>query len=146
MPIQKLQLVKNNRAMPERSVWLVEDDQETREMLHYILVNEGYIVKSMKDGREAVSRYPYPDLVVADLVMPYVDGVETIRTLRERSYKGSAVLITAADETRYAKSLSDSGLTHEEFEKVYCDAVVRIPFELSEILDTLDEAIRRRSA
>lgn len=72
--------------MPRR-ILLVDDDQQVREMFTTLLAENGYAVSEAKDGRIAIRemlREP-ADLVITDMLMPKMDGVETIMALR-RSY------------------------------------------------------------
>ncbi len=86
----------------EKKILLVDDDKDILEMLTYNLEKEGYIVKSCSDGIKAVefSRVFLPDLILLDIMMPYQDGVETCRQLREISELNSThiIMLTARSE------------------------------------------------
>jgi putative two-component system response regulator len=64
----------------------VEDDGFAREAMASILRTEGYAVASAANGRDALRRLggaPLPDLIILDLVMPVMDGLELCRRLGE---------------------------------------------------------------
>src|SRR5581483_3589315 len=76
-------------AMAERStrILLVDDEQSIQTLLSYPLRRDGYEVVQAVDGREALARFeerPF-DLVVLDVMLPKLDGLEVCRRLRSRS-------------------------------------------------------------
>lgn len=65
---------------------LVEDDALTSSLLDYLFTRQGYHVQVSHDGREAAERIQgdlAPDLVVMDLMLPYVDGFELLQMMRQ---------------------------------------------------------------
>ncbi len=68
-----------------KRILVVDDEADILELLKYNLKKEGYDVKAVSDGAEAVelARGFLPDLVLLDIMMPNQDGVETCRQLRE---------------------------------------------------------------
>jgi CheY-like chemotaxis protein len=65
-------------------VLIVDDDRQIREMLRATLEREGYEVEEAADGRAAIVLYAQSpaDVVLADLIMPEMEGIETILRLR----------------------------------------------------------------
>ena len=79
------------------TVLIAEDSQDTRTMLKRAFELKGYSVIEAADGNEAlevISNYR-PNLIVIDLNMPVVDGLETIKTIRELEKPGEHVPIVA---------------------------------------------------
>jgi DNA-binding response OmpR family regulator len=68
-------------------ILLVDDEQSIQTLLSYPLRKDGYHVTSAQDGREALQRFEEArfDLVILDLMLPKLDGVEVCRELRSRS-------------------------------------------------------------
>ncbi|MET0730866.1 MAG: response regulator, partial [Solirubrobacterales bacterium] len=68
-------------------ILLVDDEQAVQTLLAYPLRKDGYEVVSAQDGREALDRFAEQrfDLVVLDIMLPKVDGIEVCRRLRTRS-------------------------------------------------------------
>ncbi len=66
-------------------ILVVDDDQDIVELLKYNLEKEGYDVRTAPDGYRAidVARTYHPELVLLDIMMPQIDGIETGRQLRE---------------------------------------------------------------
>jgi two-component system, OmpR family, alkaline phosphatase synthesis response regulator PhoP len=73
------------KASPQaHRVMVVDDDPDILELLEYNLQKEGYDVRTAPDGRKAleIGRVFLPELVVLDIMMPHVDGIEAGRQLR----------------------------------------------------------------
>ena len=71
---------------PSQRILIAEDDLEIRTALQRILSYEGYTVETAEDGAtalEALLRYE-PDLVILDVMMPFVDGLVVCRRMRAR--------------------------------------------------------------
>lgn len=68
-----------------RRILIVEDDGDTRLVLRRMLEREGYCAAEAADGRQAVAaaRAQCPDLILMDLNLPGMDGVEATRLIRE---------------------------------------------------------------
>jgi DNA-binding NtrC family response regulator len=88
--------------MTTKKIVLVDDDDTVRKTFA-LLLGKKYRVWSLKDPRQALSKLKevQADLVIADYRLPYLNGVELIRKLRENGFEGEAMLITAhPDEVR----------------------------------------------
>jgi two-component system response regulator MprA len=116
-------------------VLVVEDDQEIADVLRRTLRGEGHEVRSAADGAEAlqVAAEFAPDLVVLDLGLPKLDGVEVCRRLRAES-DVPILILTARTETGDRVEGLDSGAD---------DYLVK-PFERQELLARLRALLRRR--
>src|SRR4051794_16707789 len=80
-------------------ILLVDDEQPIQTLLSFPLQRDGYEVIAASDGQEALSRFseqPF-DLVVLDLMLPKVDGLEVCRRLRARSAV-PIIMLTAKSE------------------------------------------------
>lgn len=115
------------------TVLLAEDSQDTRIMLKRAFELKGYRVFEAADGQEALEmaqRYQ-PSLIVIDLNMPVLDGLETIKNLRELEGPGEQtpiIAITAYDVPGMEDAAFETG----------CDRYLRKPLDLNE----LDSALR----
>ncbi|MES2396036.1 MAG: response regulator transcription factor [Bacteroidota bacterium] len=69
----------------EQKILLVDDEQDILEFLSYNLKKEGYSVFTANNGKEAITiaKKVTPDLIILDVMMPDMDGIETCRGLRE---------------------------------------------------------------
>src|SRR5881409_3340992 len=86
--------------MPEPpTILLVDDEDAVQKLLTYPLEREGYRVVSARDGQEALDRFASenPDLVVLDITLPRLDGLEVCKQLRARSMV-PIIMLTARDD------------------------------------------------
>jgi len=116
-------------------VLVVEDDQEIAQVLQRSLRLEGYEVKLAQDGQAAldVAGAFNPDLVILDLGLPKVDGLEVARRLRAHD-DVPILMLTARDALESRVVGLDSGAD---------DYLVK-PFERQELLARLRALLRRR--
>lgn len=83
----------------KRSVLIVEDEEDIRELLSYTLIREGYQVAAVASGEEALAvvETKVPELVLLDLMLPGVDGLTVCRKLRANPQTaGVAIIILTA--------------------------------------------------
>ena len=116
-------------------VLVVEDDEEIAEVLGRSLRKEGYEVRLSADGEEALDAAAVfsPDLVLLDLGLPGLDGVEVCRRLRAEG-DVPILMLTARGETEDRVDGLDSGAD---------DYLVK-PFERQELLARIRALLRRR--
>ena len=84
--------------MEPARILVVDDDQSSRELLARILTAAGHHVTTLSDGREAVAALDAadpPDLVVSDIRMAEMDGLQVIDAFRERAPDTPVILVTA---------------------------------------------------
>jgi DNA-binding response OmpR family regulator len=69
---------------PAKKILIVDDDIDLRTILHDSLTHEGFTVLTAKDGREGleVALSQRPDLILLDIMMPEVSGLEMLKALR----------------------------------------------------------------
>jgi two-component system alkaline phosphatase synthesis response regulator PhoP len=88
--------------MSKQKILLVDDEKDILELLSYNLEKEGYAVNTAKNGREAVemAKAYRPDLILMDVMMPDMDGMEACRLIREESSLSHIVIafLTARSE------------------------------------------------
>jgi DNA-binding response OmpR family regulator len=86
--------------MPEPpTILLVDDEDAVQKLLTYPLERDGFRVVSARDGEEALERFgeENPDLVVLDIMLPHLDGLEVCKRLRARSTV-PIIMLTARDD------------------------------------------------
>jgi len=103
-------------------VLIVDDSGFARRMLRQILESAGHSVDEVKGGMEALERYSLkkPDLVLLDIIMEEMNGLEVLTRLRELDSKARVVLATAdtQDATRLeAESAGAMGMLAKPFQK-----------------------------
>jgi DNA-binding NtrC family response regulator len=89
-------MAEPTKATPER-VLIVEDDQAARVGLEQLVTSWGFVAESASDGEEALEKVTSfrPAIVISDLVMPRMDGLELLRTLQQQGADVTTLLLTA---------------------------------------------------
>ncbi|RPH56175.1 MAG: DNA-binding response regulator [Chloroflexi bacterium] len=82
------------------TILVVEDEPSLQETLAYNLQKQGYIVEATGDGRAALekARALQPDLLVLDIMLPGLDGIEICKTLRREGFHSPIIILTARDD------------------------------------------------
>jgi two-component system phosphate regulon response regulator PhoB len=86
-------------SQPRKTVLVVEDEESIVELLRYNLVKEGYAVTAAVSGEEGMTlaRQRHPDLILLDLMLPGMDGLEVCRRLKkEKGTEGIPVIMLTA--------------------------------------------------
>ena len=114
---------------------VVDDDPELRAALTRALRLDGYDVTAVSNGLKALEAMPEvaPDVVVLDLMMPYVGGLEVCRRLRAKGDRTPILVLTARDEVGDRVAGLDAGAD---------DYLVK-PFALDELRARLRALLRR---
>lgn len=118
----------------EKTILIVEDDANIRELLQLYLAQEGYRIETAQDGADglrAVKR-AHPDLVLLDLMMPVMDGTQMIRELRTFS-NTPVIVLTAKGEVFDKVTLLELG----------ADDYITKPFEMREVIARVRAVLRR---
>ncbi|MCZ0204171.1 response regulator transcription factor [Streptomyces achromogenes] len=122
--------------MPQ-TVLLAEDDRAIRHALERALTLEGYAVTAVADGVEALAQAHTnpPDVLVLDVMMPGIDGLQVCRVLRAEGDRTPILMLTALVETADRIAGLDAGAD---------DYVVK-PFDVEEVFARLRALLRRTS-
>jgi two-component system response regulator MprA len=129
----------NSPAPPKQRVLVVDDDKAVRESLRRSLEFNGYDVSVASDGAEALAGLSAagpmsaPDVVVMDVMMPRLDGIETTRALRAAGNDVPILVLTARDAVGDRVEGLDAG----------ADDYLTKPFALQELLARLRALLRR---
>lgn len=80
-------------------ILIAEDDNELRQLFSKVLTKNGYLVKGVANGREALNLLDreYVDLIITDVMMPVMDGYQMVRSLRESGDQTPVLMVTARD-------------------------------------------------
>ncbi len=115
-------------------ILLVDDEESIQTLLSYPLRKEGYEVVSARDGREGLDRFAEGrfDLVVLDVMMPHLDGIEVCRRLRARSQVPIIMLTARDDEVDKVLGL-----------EIGADDYITKPFSVREFRSRVKAALRR---
>jgi DNA-binding response OmpR family regulator len=121
------------RGKPAR-ILLVDDEQPVQKLLSFPLEKEGYEVVPALDGQEALQRFESErfDLVVLDIMLPKVDGLEVCRRLRAKSSVPIIMLTAKAEEIDKVLGL-----------ELGADDYITKPFSMREFRSRVRAALRR---
>ncbi|MBR6708398.1 MAG: response regulator transcription factor [Clostridia bacterium] len=81
-------------------ILIAEDDRELRHLFTHVLLKQGYTVRGVSDGQEALDAFEndYYDLLISDIMMPRMDGNALVRALRKAGNNTPVMMITAKDD------------------------------------------------
>jgi len=118
-------------------VLVVDDEPQITRVLKTVLSSQGYQVRTAAEGESALSNFKEwsPELVITDLYMPHMDGIELCRRIREVSAVPIIVLSVKGEERSKVEAL-DSG----------ADDYVTKPFGIDELMARVRAALRRGGA
>ncbi len=108
-------------------VLIVDDDPDCVDALRFLLEDQGYRVQVAQNGREALDHFASggrPDVIILDLLMPVMDGLEFLRRRREDPVlAGTPVIVLTATDGRIASR---------------DDVVLRKPVDFGQLVDTIE--------
>src|SRR6266496_2581663 len=121
----------------KRNILVVDDEPQITRVLKTTLSSQGYGVRTSADGEEALHEMKSwsPDLIITDLRMPRMDGLELCRRVRSESNIPIIVLSVKGEEVIKVETL-DAG----------ADDYITKPFSVNELLARVRAALRRASA
>ncbi len=116
-------------------IMVVDDEPAVREAIERILRMVGFDVELAADGREAIRRHAAApaDAMLLDVLMPYVDGLEVCRHLRDAGDRTPILMLTARDEVSDRVAGLEAG----------ADDYLPKPFALDELLARVRALLRR---
>lgn len=122
---------------PEQPVLVVDDDPSIRHLVAEVLRDEGFDVATADDGGEALRfvAVEKPAVIVLDMRMPVIDGWEFARAYRRRPGPHAPIVaVTAEHDARQCG------------EEIGADAVVPKPFQIDDLVRTIERVYRRGTA
>jgi len=120
--------------MKKVSLLLAEDNADMRSLLKWLLENEGFDVVTAEDGAAALKflSYLHPDLILTDLMMPEIDGVELIKKIRKtKEFAKTPIVAMTAYGNGYMTLASEAGAT----------ASIRKPEDLDCLVNTINRLL-----
>ncbi len=118
------------------SVLIVDDEAAYREMLAALLKPQGYRIHTASDGVEAINNLQksFFDLVLLDVKLPRVDGVEVLRHIQDHYVDTQVIMLTGVGDLRIAVECMKLGAYH----------YLTKPYSSDELLELINRALERR--
>ena len=124
-----------SRAGPGRTVLIVDDTATVRMFTKLILQREGYQLDEAKDGLEALAAIErrHPDLVLLDVVMPNLDGIECCRRLKASAETATipVIIVTTRGREEQVQQAFEAG----------CDGFLTKPISKAELLQKIQSLL-----
>jgi len=119
-------------------ILIVEDDSATAWALEQSLSDEGYAITSVDSAEKALAalRQQAFELVITDLRLPRMDGLELVRRVQARKSKAPVIVVTAYGNEETQRRLEESGV-HATFAK---------PFQMDRLRKSVESALKVRAA
>ncbi len=121
-----------NKANLPKTILVVEDYEDTRILLKFLLEKLGYQVLEARDGWKAVEsvKQQVPDLILMDMALPSVDGISATKLIRqfEETSKTPIIAFTASGQFVYQQAI-DAG----------CNALLDKPIDTDKLKSLLDQ-------
>jgi CheY-like chemotaxis protein len=120
--------------MPTR-VLIADDEEDIKDVMQMFLESQGYEVETAYDGLDAIDRVKTwkPDVILLDIMMPVVDGIEVCRTLKaDLNVKDIPVIMVSAASKR-----EKEGQAFEAGAQAY----VLKPFEPASLVDVIEKCL-----
>jgi len=126
--------------MPKSKILVVEDDRAISEILVYNLDKAGYEVTLAIDGRDGVNQaqLKLPDVILLDVMLPILDGVEVCRRLRSKPETATAIIIMLTAKTEEADQLIGFSVGADDY--------VTKPFSVRVLMERIKALQRRKTA
>ncbi len=97
-----------------KTILIVDDSATIRKLLAYILKRKNYVIAEAEDGIDAMEKLSHVqvDLVIVDLNMPNMDGIEFVRNLRDNYYymDTPVIMLTTTKDDKLKKDAFDAGV------------------------------------
>jgi DNA-binding response OmpR family regulator len=124
--------------MAKSRIHIVEDDTSLAEVLDYNLRQEGYETQVSRDGQQGLReiRQQQPDLVVLDLMLPLIDGLEVCRQLRNDSATQNLLVLMLTARSEESDQLVGFSVGADDY--------VTKPFSVKVLLQRINALLRRR--
>jgi len=124
--------------MPKAKILIVEDDTSLAEVLDYNLSQEGYETQVARDGQQGLRkmRLRCPDLVVLDLMLPMIDGLEICRQLRADPAMQDLLILMLTARSEESDQLVGFSVGADDY--------VTKPFSVKVLLQRINALLRRK--
>ncbi len=117
------------------SIFVVDDEEEVRNLLKILLEDEGYDVETAVDGDDAIAKLEKRgyDLLLLDIKMPLISGFDVLKFVRERYPRSKVIMLTAFAEL--ANAMESKFLGADDF--------IGKPYDPNEVLMAIERILKQ---
>ena len=133
---QQMTPEEKRRRASEKTILIVEDNELNMKLFHDLLDAHGYRILQTKDGMEAldIAREHHPDLILMDIQLPEVSGLEVTKWIKEDDNLKSIPIIAV---TAFAMKGDE-----EKIREGGCEAYIAKPISVVQFLETVDRFLQ----
>ena len=122
--------------MPGKRILVVDDEPEVRQLMEQFLTLRGYDVRIVENGKLALAAVDtfMPDVVLLDMHMPVMDGLETLKRLAARSLSLPVIMVTVNDDietTTHLLQLGAADYVPKPFNLEYLEQAINIQLSVA---------------
>lgn len=118
-----------------KKVLIVEDNEDTRSFMKFLVESYGYQVIEAADGIEALEIFKHqrPDIIIMDVSLPFVDGLTAAKAIREVEVSGEVpiIIVTALGKTYYEQAIAAG-----------CNALLPKPLDFDVLEPLIEEYLK----
>lgn len=132
-------IIKINMTDKKKTVLIAEDDMFVSNIYETKFVSEGFEVIMAENGKEAIQKLEMtvPDIILLDIVMPYVDGVEALRSIKRDPRLKSVPIIMLTN-------LSEKEKVEEVLSMGADDYLIKSHFTPTEVMDKVKQVLKMK--
>lgn len=125
----------------QKKILVVEDDLALQEAIVLKLTSDKYSVKAFSNGKEALEslKDDVPDLVWLDMLLPGIDGLEVLKSIREKMHLRDLLVVIVSVSAGPEK-------IKRAFELGVCDYIVKSDYNLKEIIRKVEAHLRAKES
>lgn len=123
----------------KQKILIVDDEPDIRELIEYNLKKEGYLVYTASNGQEGINeaKRVHPDLIILDVMMPKMDGIEACRIMRSMNeFKSTFMVFLTARSEEYSEIAGFN---------VGADDYIAKPIKTRALVSRINAILRRNS-
>ena len=119
-----------------KTIAYIEDDPDMIDLVSIILQKHGYQVAGFTESREIIPRLEsiHPELILLDLMMPHVDGIEVYKEIKGREGMENIPVVIISAMKRAVEEIEREG-------RIRVEACLVKPFTIGELLDTVNRIL-----
>jgi CheY-like chemotaxis protein len=123
------------KSLSDLHILIAEDEDANYELLQVLLRRQCRVVERAFNGEDVITKVQHsrPDLILMDIKMPVLDGLEATRRIRSNNFQGPIIAVTAYSQPEEKKLAEEAG----------CNHFLSKPINKSKLLDLLETAIRQ---